>query len=84
MSSSHFALSDKSSCSTSSVCRHCPPALHRGGKRSRDSRTDGPQDASVLQEEEAQRGVPEEAGISAVPGKNRGFISNVDNIFFPC
>lgn len=43
--------------------------------RQTERETGRTQDASVLQKEEAQRGLPEETGISTVPGKNSMLMS---------
>lgn len=52
-----------------SVGPPCDSSLSGGGG-DRKENTLG-QDASVLQEEEAQRGLPEETRVSAVPGKKK-------------
>ena len=43
--------------------------------RQTERETGRTQDASVLQKEEAQRGLPEETGISTMPGKNSMLMS---------
>lgn len=52
-----------------SVGPPCDSCLSGGGG-DRKENTQG-QDASILQEEEAQRGLPEETRVSAVPGKKK-------------
>lgn len=62
-----------------SVGPPCDSSLSGGGG-DRKENTLG-QDASVLQEEEAQRGLPEETRVSAVPGKKKKRASAVGLTF---
>lgn len=86
MSSSHVASSDYHNISiTLQLCyfsgsRQCRQCFQSSGAalvlvvgqegNPADGETGRTQDASVLQKEKTQRGVQEETGISAVPGKS--------------